>query len=195
MKRILGSACLIATLALSTGAALADGIAGRPGITGRLGFSLPSKGEIVSGGTLADYDTDAAFIGGGGFIYGIDKNFAIEFDITRSSFGSEQGDAGITNLSFGAQYRFSPQEKLVPYAGGGLDILINDLKGHNVDTVMGIHLSGGADYFILKDVALNAEGKIVLSPEADIENGAGARVGRFNPSGFTGTVGVRYFFK
>lgn len=59
--------------------------------------------------------TDAGFIGGGGMIYGIDNHFAAEIDITRSAFGSHDGDFGVTNVALGAQYRFNlAQPQLVP---------------------------------------------------------------------------------
>ncbi|RII25570.1 MAG: hypothetical protein CXR31_13410 [Geobacter sp.] len=197
MKKICLLTCLTLTMALTTGAAMADSIKGKVGVTGRLGFIVPTDGVYVSGNTLHDYDADPDFIFGGGLIYGIDQNWAAEIDVTRAEFDVDIPNEGrkgeIINVSLGGQYRFMPQEKLVPYLGAGLDILINDLKGHSVDTTVGVHGAGGVDYFILKPLALTAEAKIVAGPEADI-NRNGTRVGRFSTTNFTTTAGIRFFF-
>ncbi|SNB47770.1 outer membrane beta-barrel protein [Geobacter sp. DSM 9736] len=193
MKRLLVFGGLLLSVALSTGTAFAESIQNRFGVTGRLGFLIPADSDYND----RKLNADAGFVGGGGFIYGFDRNIALELDITHTWFGTElpsgprQGDFSITNLAFGAQYRFMIADpKIVPYAGGGLDILFNEYERADVDTVVGIHASGGVDYFLTRDIALNAEGKIVIAPEADID-GAG---GNFDPSSFSGTFGVRYFF-
>jgi outer membrane protein len=62
-----------------------------------------------------------------------------------------------------------------------------------VDTTVGAHLSAGVDYFIAKQFALTAEAKVVAAPNTDITLG-GNHTGNFDPSSFSGTVGLRYFF-
>lgn len=87
--------------------------------------------------------------------------------------------------------------KLVPYAGAGLDILVNSSNAggiSDVDNVVGVHVSGGVDYFILKELAITAEMKGVLAPDADIHNSVGTKIGNFDPNNFSMTFGVRYFF-
>lgn len=202
MKNMFFATCLALALSLTTTAAMADSIKGRLGVTGRVGFLVPADSE--ASGPARTIGTDVGFVGGGGFIYGIDKNIAAELDITHTGFdgdigGVRQGSFDTTNISLGVQYRFSdPLPRLTPYAGGGLDILISDftsvsgLKG-NVDTVAGVHLSGGADYFVMKQLALTGEAKIVVAPNADITFG-GVREGHFDPMNFSMTVGARYFF-
>ena len=197
MKKICLLACLALVFTMVSGTAMADSIKGKIGVTGRLGFAVPTDGVYVNGSSLNDYDTDPDFIFGGGFLYGIDQNWAAEIDVTRTKFdvglpGFDR-NGEIINVSLGGQYRFMPQEKLVPYVGAGLDILVNDLKGYSVDTTVGVHGAGGVDYFILKPLALTAEAKIVAGPEADINQG-GRRVGRFSTTNFTTTFGVRFFF-
>jgi outer membrane protein len=200
MKKYLMCASLLVMVTVCASSAMAESIAGRVGITGRLGVLKPSDSDFDD----RKLETDAGFVGGGGLIYGIDRNFAAELDITRTEFssnrvsGQNEGDFGITNISLGAQYRFiEPQPKLVPYVGAGLDILLtehsrpNGVKA-NVDNTFGIHLSGGVDYFFLKGVAVTAEMKAVLAVEADINSSTGT--GHFDPSSLSGTVGVRYFF-
>jgi outer membrane protein len=88
---------------------------------------------------------------------------------------------------------------LVPYVGVGLDILVSDYKrdfdGRNldVDTTVGAHVTGGVDYFLKDQLALTAEIKTLLAPNTDIYD-SGHRVGDFDPSSFSSTFGVRYFF-
>jgi outer membrane protein len=201
MKRLFVLTCLAAAISLTTGTAMADSIQGRVGLTGRIGFLIPADSDANN----LKLETDAGFVGGGGLIYGIDKNFAAEIEITRTEFGSNLvsgtnvGDFGITNVSLGGQYRFAiGQPKLVPYVGAGLDILISDFEdnfGNNldVDTTVGLHASGGIDYFIMKQLALTAEAKFVVAPETDIKGPSGPQ-GNFDPSSFSTTFGVRFFF-
>ena len=203
MKKLLVCLCVTLLSGVCSGNALADNIGGRFGVTGRIGFIIPADSENVASGTVVD--TDASFIGGGGFIFGIDRNFAAELDITRTEFGASKGfsgDFGTTNITLGVQYRFlnMPMPKLVPYVGGGVDILVNDFTRSDgtqsdVDTVAGVHLAGGVDYFIMKQLALTGEIKGVISPNADIiDKSSGHKQGDFDPSSVSVTFGVRYFF-
>ncbi|HKZ18081.1 MAG TPA: outer membrane beta-barrel protein [Geobacteraceae bacterium] len=196
--------CVVATLILMAGTAMADSIKGRVGLTGRVGFAIPADSDING----VKVDTETGFIGGGGIIYGITDNIATELDVTHASYGSGTivapapfggSDFDTTNISLGVQYRFTnlPISKLVPYVGGGLDILVNDASTggiSDIDTVVGGHLSGGVDYFLLKELALTTEVKGVLAPDADIHNSGGAKIGNFDPNNFSMTFGVRYFF-
>ncbi|MFA7059259.1 MAG: outer membrane beta-barrel protein [Pedobacter sp.] len=201
MKKLFVLICLAATVSLTTGIAMADSIKGRVGITGKIGILASAD---------SDYDDkrikpDVGLIGGGGFIYGIDDNFAAEVDVTRSEFGSDfpisgnAGDFGVTNVSFGGQYRFAvTNKKLVPYIGVGLDILLSEYDdqngvSHDVDTTVGVHVTGGIDYFIYKQLALMVEAKALAAPETDIKYNSEKR-GNFDPTSFSGVVGVRFFF-
>jgi len=191
MKKLLVLACATAAFSLTVGTAIADDIKGKIGVTGKVGVLIPSNGDYGP----FNNKTDAGFIAGGGIIYGIDKHFAAEVDITRTSFDSDHGNFGVTNLSFGGQYRFASNfPKVVPYVGAGLDILINDAdQGRSVDTAVGVHGAVGVDYFLTKQLALTAEAKLVLAPDADIKNSSG-KVGSFDPTSISTTIGVRYFF-
>ena len=62
-----------------------------------------------------------------------------------------------------------------------------------MDDVVGGHLNVGVDYFILRDLAVNAEIKGVLAPNADVKAN-GVVIGQFDPTSFSMTFGVRYFF-
>ncbi|QEM67321.1 porin family protein [Geobacter sp. FeAm09] len=199
MKKTIYSCCLALSLFLAVNPAMAGDIKGRLGVTGRLGFLVPADSELSG----RNASTDTAFVGGGGFIYGITNNIAAELDITHTDYDvhgfGEGGNAETTNFSLGAQYRFDvtvPQ--LTPYVGAGLDILINDFSYSDgtktdVDNTVGVHVSGGVDYFVAKQVALNAQLKAVLSPNADI-NYLGRKAGNIDPMSISTTFGVRYFF-
>ncbi len=205
MRKKLALFCLAAAVTLSAVPAMAESIKGKFGVTGRIGFIVPADSDV--GVDKSKFETDAGFVGGGGFIYGIDRNIAAELEITHSGFsagthsGSFKGDFDVINIGLGAQYRFAVnQPNLSPYAGAGLDIILSDFEQSNgtgrydVDTTVGLHVKGGVDYFLTRQFALNAEGKFVVAPETDIKGSNGGTNGNFDPTGFIGTVGVRFFF-
>ena len=180
MKKLIAIACLASTVSLTAGTAMADNIKGKLGVTARVGFVVPAANG-----------SDPGLVGGGGLIYGITDNIAGDMEITHSSFGSDRGDFGITDFSLGGQYRFALTDRqLVPYVGAGFDILVNDNEYHDVDTTVGAHVKAGVDYFLQKQLALTAEAKVVAGPKANISG----RSDHFDPTNFSGTVGIRYFF-
>jgi len=178
-----------AALILTAGSAMADNIKGRLGVTGKIGFIVPSNSSSVATGVIG---TNAEFIGGGGFIYGVTDNIAAEFDITHTGYSGFD----TTNISLGGQYRYLglPMRQLVPYGGAGLDILLNGFDNGEVDDVVGVHVCVGADYFLLKQLAVTAEAKGVFAGDADIHGPGGGKIGDFDPTSFSMTFGVRYFF-
>ncbi|WP_224983582.1 porin family protein [Geomonas agri] len=198
VKLVTVLACLAGAISLASGTAMAESIKGRAGVTGRIGFQVPADNEAEFG--WGNNKTDTGLVGGVGLIYGMDSNWAAELDASHSSFDSDTGDFHVTDVSLGAQYRFRApgNSRIVPYLGAGLDILISDYDPYDgaslhVDTCVGAHLKGGADYFVTKDLALSAEAKFVLAPDADITY-QGTHSGDFDPSSFNGTIGLRYFF-
>lgn len=209
MNRTVVSVSCALFILLSTGIALAaDSMQGRIGVTGRIGILVPADSDAFDPEPLTpghDLETDVGFIGGGGLIFGLTKNVALEFELTYTEFGAKisgvkEGDFDTTNISLGAHYRFvdTTLTNLVPYVGGGVDILVNGFSSSDgdhldVDTVAGVHVRGGIDYFLLKQLALNAEVKGVLAPDADILFG-GEKVGNYDPTSLSLTFGVRYFF-
>lgn len=202
MNKIIYCCCLAAALLLATTPAMADDIRGRLGVTGRLGFLVPADSELAG----RSAGTDTGFVGGGGFIYGITNNIAAEFDITHTDYDIHDngtlrggGNAETNNFSLGAQYRFDVTvPRLTPYVGAGVDILINDFTYSDgtktdVDSTVGVHLSGGADYFVTRQIALTAQLKALLAPNADITY-QGSKVGHIDPASVSMTFGARYFF-
>ena len=194
-KFLLLTACA-ALAALLAGNAAADDLRGRLALTGRVGVTNPSNSELDQNGERLIVSTDAGFIGGGGFLFGIDDNIAAELDVTRSSFHTAGfGQAQVTNLSIGAQYRLPERQRLIPYFGGGMDVLINDLPNSSADTVLGVHIASGLDYMLQRQVALTAEIKGVEAFNADVRNyNNGIKAGKFDPSNVSLTVGARFFF-
>jgi outer membrane protein len=176
-----------------------DSIKGRLGITGKLGFLVPADSDAVSTGVVIGREhSNVGFIGGGGFIYGFVDNIAAEFDITHSSFDTDRNiNFDTTNLSMGVQYRcpYLPIKHLIPYAGAGLDILLNGAdNGLDVDNMVGLHVKVGADYFLMTQLALTSEIKGIVAPNADINRPGIGKVGEFDPNSFSMTFGLRYFF-
>lgn len=190
--------CMVTNTAHADNTNASDSIKGRVGITGRLGFIVPADSENITTGVAVGRSTDAGLTGGGGFIYGITDNIATELDITHSSFGSDANtDFDTTDISLGVQYRCPHVsiKHLIPYAGVGLDILVNGANnGQDVDTVAGVHAKAGVDYFVMRQLALNSEIKGVLAPNADITQPGIGKVGEFDPNSFSMTFGVRFFF-
>lgn len=198
MKKVIVLACLATTVSMTAGTAIADSIQGKLGVTGRIGFMSPADNSAEF---LNNNKTDDGFIAGVGFIYGFDDHIAAELEVSRTNFGSETGDFGVTDYSFGAQYRFALQQpRLVPYLGVGVDILVSDYDEFggarsDIDTTVGVHISGGVDYFLQRQLALTAEAKIIAAPDADItDRPSGNNAGKFDPSSFSTTIGLRYFF-
>jgi len=201
MKKLIVLACLATTISMTAGTAMADSIKGRLGVTGRVGFINPADNTADPTPGFPNNKTDVGLVAGGGLIFGIDDHIALELEVTRASFGSETGDFGVTNVSFGGQYRFALQQRqLVPYIGVGLDILSTDYDENggarsDVETKVGGHVSGGVDFFLQRNLALTAEAKLVVAPDARItDRQSGAPAGDFDPSSFSTTVGIRFFF-
>ena len=190
MKKLLVLVCATAAFSMATGNATADSINGKLGVTGKIGVQIPSNGDMGPNRN----ETDAGVVGGVGLIYGIDNHFAAETDISHSELDSDFGNFGVTDFALGAQYRFVlGQHKLVPYAGTGLDLLVVNADHGNVGTTVGIHVNGGVDYFITKQLALTAEARVVVAPDTNIDGPNGER-GHFDPTSFSTTFGARYFF-
>ena len=196
MKKIIISACLTTIIAMSAATAMADSIRGKVGISGKIGFMNPADNES----DFFKNKTDSGTIAAVGLLYGLDDHIALEVEASRTEFGSETGDFGVTNISLGGQYRFgiSPRQ-LVPFIGVGLDVLASNYDPNNgvssdVDSTVGVHISGGIDFFLQKNLALSAEAKLVAAPEVKIKEWDGYHSGNFDPSSFSTTVGIRYFF-
>jgi outer membrane protein len=196
MKKLIVLACLATTISMTAVTAMADSIKGRFGVTGKIGVLIPA--EISS--DSYNKRPDPGLIGGGGVIYGFDDHFAAEAEVTRTSFSSGIGDFGVTDFSLGGQYRIRLSNRpLVPFIGIGMDILFSDFNPHNwtahdVDTKVGGHVKAGVDYFLLRQLALTAEAKLVVAPTAGISDNNGNHRGTFDPSSLSGTIGIRYFF-
>lgn len=185
MKKLIVLACLATTVSMTAGTAMADSISGNLGVTARVGILSPSES-----------DTDNGFVVGGGLIYGIDNNIAVDLEVSRTEFGSNTGDYGITDVSAGVQYRFaSTRSPMVPYLGLGLNFLSSDSDFYDIDSTVGVHVKAGFDYFLQRNLALTAEAKMIAAAKADTtDNWTGNSVTKFDPSSLSATAGLRFFF-
>ncbi|ABQ25363.1 porin family protein [Geotalea uraniireducens] len=222
MKKYLVFIVMAAVLCTLSDIAMADSIKGRLGVTGRLGFMVPSGSEftkvsqytIIPSFSVAVPETgkgkaDTAFAGGGGFIYGITDNFALEADVTHTPninyvfLGQKSVRITTTNVSLGFQYRFIPESRLVPYLGAGVDFIISDGKYQgrdelDIETLVGDHVNAGVDFFVTKHIALNADIRGVLAPKAEVNNRnlslpENLKTGEYDPISFVALFGVRFF--
>jgi outer membrane protein len=194
-KLLLLTACAALTAILAGNAQAAD-LRGRLAVTGRVGIINPAnaKADRPNGDRLVK-STEAGIIGGGCFLFWVDDYLAMELDVTRSSFHvSEFGTADVTNVSIGAQYRLPERQRVVPYFGAGMDVLINDLPNNTANTVLGVHIASGLDFMLQRQVALNMEIKGVEAFSSDVKDFTGTKVGQIDPSNVSFTVGMRFFF-
>ena len=198
------------SLSLVAGTAMAEDIKGRFGITGQLGFTVPlDKSNFTSdfaarnGLTSSQLGGDAGFAGGGGLIYGLTRNLAVETgviympSIDYDNSGEKVLEIESIDVAVGLQLRNNVSKDLAAYLGGGIDVLLSDVKDSfgnkgDVDTVVGGHVNVGGDYFITKDIALNLDLRGIFFPEADI-TGGGRTVAKYDPISFITLFGVRYF--
>jgi len=183
-------------LSLFAGNAMADSINGRLGLTGRLGLIVPLKDLTISGSESGKHDT--GFAGGGGLIYGIGNNFALELEVIHApatdvtSGGVKIGEQQTTDVSLGLQYRIMPERSFVPYVAVGADAIKGDIENSTIDWTYGGHAGIGADYFINKSIAVTADFRYVIGAKSDIVLN-GVTKGKYDPMSFIGTVGIRLF--
>ncbi|MBJ6751050.1 outer membrane beta-barrel protein [Geomonas anaerohicana] len=176
--------------------ALAESIQGRIGLNGKVGFLMPIQDDFITG---VD-ETNTGFAAGGGVIYGLGDNLAAELDITHApvlnvqAAGGKVGEASLTDISLGLQYRFTPDSNLVPYLGAGVDFITGKFNNmsdrrYGLEWTTGGHVSAGLDYFATRGVALTAELKGVFAPAGNIK----ATPQEYNPNSFVGMIGLRLF--
>lgn len=190
---------VIALVAMLAGSnAMAENLRGKIGVSGRLGIIFPTDSERSHPEGKMVVETDAGFVGGGGLIYGVDDHLALEMNVDHSLFHSKgwadkSRRIDMNDVAMGVQYRFDGSGHVVPYVGGGIDILIPEMRDFQVDTVLGLHLSAGLDFFVSRNVAFTTELKGVGAFDADV-NSFGVKVGSYKPSNISTTVGMRVFF-
>jgi len=193
MRTIIFSALILLVL---TSTAMAESINGRLGLTGKVGFIVPMKDLEIDGAEIGEHST--GFAGGGGLIYGLGNNFALEFDVTHCPSadvkiaGVKVGEQQTTDISIGVQYRFMPENRLVPYVGAGADFIKGDIADSTIEWAYGGHASIGADYFINKSIVVTADFKYVAGSKSDIQL-YNRTIGKYDPMNFNGTFGVRLF--
>ena len=193
MRRVILLSTL--TIILSAVTALASGIDGRFGITGKAGALVPLKDDFI-GGTSG---SDPGLAAGGGIIFGLGKNLAIEVDAvhlmkSNVSSGANSAEPSLTDVGLGLQYRFVPDNRVVPFIGGGADFIKGELKNNadvtfNLDWTVGGHVDAGFDYFVTRGIALTVDARGLFAADGDVK---GTTL-KYNPMSFIGTVGIRLF--
>jgi outer membrane protein len=213
MKKIV----LLATAALLllAGTAMAESIAGKFGGTlrGGAGYVFDSEWKDWVNPARNNIKADTAWTGGGGIMYGINENIALNFDViylqtdlkagTFGGFDRKIGTAKTVDFSLGAQWRFIPKSHFVPYVGAGFDVMWNDFTADStlttnsvkVDVTYGGHLNAGADFFITPNIAFNAEVRGLYSTKGDMKvDSVGSAMAEYNPTNISGFLGIRFFF-
>ena len=201
---------LLSALLMFSSAAMAESIAGKFGGTVKGGFKIAadSKTEPDVGTKI---ETDTGYAVGGGFIYGINDFLAADLDILYSEndmnfLSVKIAKAKVVDISLGLQYRFIPKEKLVPYVGAGISVIVPDIEldstlagfagiatSTDTDAAFGGFAKVGLDFFVTPKIALNAEFKGTLATEQDVKQNGVAGI-KYDPSNFSGLFGVRFFF-
>jgi outer membrane protein OmpA-like peptidoglycan-associated protein/outer membrane protein W len=236
MKKIL--LVVTAVLFLFASTAIAESIKGKFGVTARGGATYMFDSEWTDQMTASwnaayhgilekDIKAGWGWTVGGGIMYGITDNLAVEFDViylqtkleasgymrdlerqTRTDRVFDIGKAQTVDFSLGAQWRFMPTSRFVPYVGAGVDVMWNHLSldhsmfagsvDADVDPTFGGHLSAGVDYFITPNIALNAEIRGLLSTKGDMTfqspGSPEVEVAEYNPSNISAFLGIRFFF-
>lgn len=209
MRKFLIFSAMFSVLVATTGSAMAESIKGKHGVTVRGGFLVPADSKLDVGERL---EADTGFAVGVGVLYGISDNVAAEVDVTYSDYDSNGGgfdpyfEVKTHDVSVGAQYRFMPENTVVPYVGAGVDLLVNETtdtaspqvgwpaEKYDTDLSFGGHLSVGADIFLTKQIAFTAEFKGLLATEADVKRSDGTKIATIDPSNVSGLFGFRFFF-
>lgn len=195
---------IILSLILASGIACAESISGKFGLTGKAGVMVPLRDRFISSSAITGTaEGQSDFAGGGGFIYGIGDNLALEIEALRvpnldvEISGTKVYEASLTDLSLGLQYRITPNSRLVPVIGAGFDFIKGDLEaatgaGYSMDWAFGGHVHAGADYFVIPGIALAVDLRGIYTTRGDI-NAGDVKVGKYDPLSFVGTLGVRLF--
>lgn len=200
---------LVLSLGLASGAGAQD-IKGKWGLGLRAGPSFLTQ-DINDENPSVTVEGDTGLALNAQAFYGVTSNIAagIMLDWTRNdttlSVSGLELDLGTLNtisLMPYAEFRGNLQ-RLAPYLGAGIGVNINTFSeddlvqaaGIDVDpeTTFAFRVAGGADYFVTRSLALNAEfGWKLNSGDADMTiPGFGTGTGDFNASVISFIVGIR----
>lgn len=167
---------------------------GRLGVTVKAGALAPLRDDFID--RTSDTDTDLAY--GGGLIYGFTRHLAGELDVTHAPAldvtqgGLKVGEASMTDVSLGLQYRFAPETRIVPYLGAGFDFITGEFTNltdddFNLDWTVGGHVNAGIDWFLNKSIALSVDVRGVYAAKGSMESTSLD----YDPTSLIATVGFR----
>lgn len=174
----------------------ADGIAGRLGMTVKAGILVPLRDEMID--TTSGSRPSLAY--GGGILYGFTPHLAGEVDVSHApslqikQAGQKVGEASLTHIALGVQYRVIPDARVVPYLGAGLDVIKGEFTNNGgqkfvLDWTYGGYIGAGIDVFLTRGVAFTADVKGVYAAPG----GMGSTRLDYDPTSVVGTVGFRLF--
>lgn len=188
----------IVTLMVTGTTAMAATLDGRLGVTGKAGALVPLKDDFIHDTS----ETRTGLAAGGGLIFGVSRNLAVEVDVTHAPEldveigGSSAYEAALTDVALGVQYRVLSDNPVVPFFGLGLDFIRGNLKqsvtgaSYKLDWTEGGHANLGVDFFVTNSIAFSIETRVLAGFEGDVKSG-GTKVGKYDPLSFIGTVGIR----
>jgi hypothetical protein len=157
---------------------------------------VPDEGTMAAGaefGFLAsgDDDLEGSPILGGFFEYYFTPRLSIRPGLTflDADFDSEDDDS-LRQVRIGADVIYNWERgKWHPFAGGGVSVYSLRLKDNgrafgDSANQLGLSGLGGVEYFFNRRTALKFEGRAMFVDDAF----------GFDPGGFSGTVGVKWYF-
>ncbi|MCK5059056.1 MAG: porin family protein [Candidatus Aminicenantes bacterium] len=201
------------------------------GILFVLSFVLPGYGGRAGIGVTAGYalpgntNLDGALTYGINFCYEITKYFALEVSGLRFQSGVtgevdslSDGTLTVMPLQLSLQGRYPVNNQLVPYVSGGIGYYLNSFALDNevvnnwnavnfdieesLEHAIGFHFGAGIDYFIIPNIAVNADFKYCIFKAAgtwtltDLTGTATASgdIAEIDLNTVIFTAGVKYFF-
>lgn len=174
----------------------ADGIAGRFGMTVKGGVLAPLRDEMID--TTSGSRPSLAY--GGGILYGFTRHLAGEVDVSHApslqvkQSGQKVGEASLTHIALGVQYRVTPDAGVVPYLGAGVDVIKGEFTNNGgdkfvLDWTYGGYVAAGIDVFITRGIAFTADARGMYAAPGRM----GATRLDYDPTSLVGTVGFRLF--
>jgi len=174
---------------------------------------------------LGDFKGKNGPIVSGHVLYGLNDLFSLGFDVEWEkhrvkALGFDIGDATTFSLIPMIEWHGFGPGPFSPYGAFGLGLNINSSRWHNPsifvdnitipdqpvpvtsdfsraspDNTMAVKIGFGADYFVTRHLALNAEvGWKLNQGEVDLCSPSGCRSVRWNASVATALLGLRYYF-
>jgi outer membrane protein len=216
-KEIFMVLCVTSVLLFCVNLSLAQDIEGKFGIGARIAYVNYSDDDYVVHGVKVDTEPDDATMYGMNLTYFFHRYASFELsvdyteaDVELSALGLS-GDAGeITQVPVLLTLRmhFSTNPKVSPYIGGGVGYYFNSFDTNRtvaefiygpgadieVDDSFGYHVSGGIEYFVTDNAAINVDVKYIWQEVEAGVNVPGFTDEEFDIDTFVAGAGFKYYF-